>query len=334
MNPKASVIIPAYNTEKYIARAVSSALEQTERDIEVVVVDDASTDATRQVVESFSDERLRLFVNDPNRGPSFTRNRAIREARGEWVAPLDSDDWYGPRRIEELLRAAQAADADMVADDVYFIDDGDDRPWGTLLSLGGGRFEGFRRIGPAEFVNMNIPEKRLPRLGLTKPLIKRSFLVQHDLGYDEAVRGADEDFHFYLSCLLQGARFVVLPEPHYFYRNREGSLGEGNGNRLRILSDRRESNIQVLERELVRKNPELFRALSRRLSAIEQSIAYLHIVQPLKKRHFSEALMTMVRNPKFFSLFAAHAPFILGYRLYSRVRRIGGKMVPAPKVHG
>ncbi|MEJ7842584.1 MAG: glycosyltransferase [Rubrobacter sp.] len=332
MNPKVSVIIPAYNTERYIARAVGSALEQTERDIEVVVVDDTSTDATRQVVQDFSDERVKLFVNERNSGPSVTRNRAIAEARGEWIAPLDSDDWYAPERLEQLLRAARTANADMVADDVHLIDDGDDRPWGTLLSLGGGRFDRLRPVGAVEFVDSNIPEKRRSRLGLTKPLINRAFLVRHGLGYDRAVRGADEDFHFYLACLLVGARFVVLPEPYYFYRDRPGSLGSNN--RLRILGDRRSSNVGLLQQESVKSSPELVRSLSRRLSAIEWSIAYLRVVQPIKRGEFAEALRAVARDPSFFALFVAHAPSILGYRLYSRFRRLAGKAVSESNAYG
>jgi len=325
MTPEVSVIIPAYNTDRYIARAVRSALEQTERDIEVVVVDDASTDATREVVLGFTDERVKLFVNERNSGPSVTRNRAIAEAKGEWVAPLDSDDWYAPERLEKLLQAARTANADMVADDVHLIDDGDDRPWGTLLSLGGWRFDGIRPVGAVEFVDSNIPEKRRPRLGLTKPLIRRDFLVRHGLGYDKAVRGADEDFHFYLACLLAGGRFVVLPEPYYFYRDRPGSLGSNN--RMRLLDERRLSNVRLLRQELVRSSPELVRSLTGRLAAIERSIAYLRVVQPVKRGNFADVLGAAVRDPGFFAHFAAHAPFILGYRLYSRFRRLAGKVV-------
>lgn len=332
MSPRVSVIIPAYNTERYIARAVESALKQTERDIEVVVVDDGSTDATRRVVEGFADERVKLFVNERNGGPSFTRNRAIEEATGEWVAPLDSDDWYAPERLENLLRATGKADADMVSDDVYLINDGEDRPWSTLLSLGGGRFDGLRRVAAVEFVDSNVPEKRRPRLGLTKPLIRRSFLVEHGLAYDEAVLGGDEDFHFYLACLLRGARFVVLPEPYYFYRDREGSLGSGD--RVKILDRRRTSNLEALRRELVRKDQALTRSLSGRLAAIERSIAYLGVVQPLKQGDFSKALSAMVGDAGAFKLFATHASGILSYRLYSRLRRLAGKVVPASTSRG
>jgi succinoglycan biosynthesis protein ExoO len=163
-------------------------------------------------------------------------------------------------------------------------------------------------------------------------LISRDFLVRHGLGYDKAVRGADEDFHFYLACLLAGARFVVLPMPYYFYRDRQGSLGSNN--RLKILSDRRASNVRLLQQEPVRSRPELVRSLSGRLSAIERSIAYLRIVQPIKRGKVAEALGAVAREPRLFALLMAHVPSLLGYRLYSRLRRLAGKALTVSNAYG
>lgn len=326
MSPEASVVIPAYNGERYIAQALRSVLGQTERRIEVIVVDDVSTDATERVVENFSDERLKLLANDFNQGPSVARNRAIKEARGEWIALLDQDDWYAPERLERLLRVARTTNADVVADDVYFVQDGDDRPWDTLLSLGGWDFDGPRVVGAAEFVDSNTPGRRCPRLGLTKPLIRRSFLLRHELAYDDTIRGGDEDFHLYFDCLLRGARFVLVPEPYYFYRRHEGA--QTSGNRLDMLETIRRGNVRLLQRELVRENPELVCALWRRLVAIEQQISYYRVVRPVKQRNFLEAIAEVVRNPSFFKLLAKQVPLIFHYRL----RRLAGRFVPKSKL--
>lgn len=316
------MIIPAYNTAEYIVRAIESVLEQTEQSLEVVVVDDASTDDTAQTIRGISDERVRLFVNEQNRGPSYSRNRAIDEAKGEWIAPLDSDDWFAPGRLERLLRVAGDEGADMVADDVYRIEDGADRPYGTLLGLGGWRFSGLRRVGATEFVRTNMPGRRVPRLGLTKPLIKRDFLVRHDLHYDGRIKG-DEDFHLYLGCLVEGARLVVLPEPYYFYRSREGSIASER--RLIWLRNLREGNMRLLHQARTDGDDELVHALSERLRAIDQNVAYYKAVQPLKERNFSEALAQILRNPAVFALFAASVSQILQLRL----RRFASKIKSA-----
>jgi succinoglycan biosynthesis protein ExoO len=295
-------------------------LAQTERDIEVLVVDDASTDGTVNLVRSFSDQRLKLMINERNRGPSYTRNRAIRAAQGEWIAPLDSDDWYVPVRIEALLNAAEAEDADLIADDVYFIQDGAKHPWSTLLSLGGDHFDGLRHVTATEFVESNLPGRRCSRLGLTKPLLRRRFLNQNNIVYKEDVRHA-EDFLFYLDCLLGGARFVIVPKPYYFYRRRQGSLLTEE--KLDCLASFRRETLRLLQQEQVKKTPGLVSSLSERLSAIEQRILYYRVVQPLKKGHLLEALTEMVRIPDSFILLSAQIPQVLHYRLRRNFSRVG-----------
>jgi len=100
MNPLVSVIIPAYNAENYIEKAIQSVLEQTYPNFEVIVIDDNSTDRTVDVVREFRDERIKLLVNEQNMGPSYSRNRGIIEAKGEWIALLDSDDWWDKDRCK------------------------------------------------------------------------------------------------------------------------------------------------------------------------------------------------------------------------------------------
>jgi len=96
--PLFSVVIPTYNREKFIGRAIRSVLRQSCDDYEIIVVDDGSTDRTRRVVQSFGG-RVR-YIRQPNRGPSEARNTGIRSARGEFIAFLDSDDRFLPNKLE------------------------------------------------------------------------------------------------------------------------------------------------------------------------------------------------------------------------------------------
>ncbi|HZG58237.1 glycosyltransferase, partial [Paenibacillus sp.] len=96
--PLFSVVIPTYNRERYIGRAIRSVLNQTCDDYELIVVDDGSTDRTRRIVKSFG-PRVR-YLRQPNRGPSEARNAGIRAARGRFIAFLDSDDRFLPRKLE------------------------------------------------------------------------------------------------------------------------------------------------------------------------------------------------------------------------------------------
>ena len=95
-----SVIMPSWNTAGFIAESINSVIAQTYKKWELIIVDDCSTDNTDEVVAAFDDPRIRYLKNKKNSGAALTRNRAIREARGEWIAFLDSDDLWTPRKLE------------------------------------------------------------------------------------------------------------------------------------------------------------------------------------------------------------------------------------------
>lgn len=103
MNNLVSIVMPAYNTGTYIAESIRSVIAQTYPDWELLIVDDCSSDNTIEIIQSFNDERIRLFVNEVNSGAAVSRNRALREARGRWIAFLDSDDLWAPDKLEKQL---------------------------------------------------------------------------------------------------------------------------------------------------------------------------------------------------------------------------------------
>jgi glycosyltransferase involved in cell wall biosynthesis len=109
--PKVSVVIPTYNRAGTIARAVSSVLEQSYQDIEVIVVDDASNDNTEEVVRSFGDDRIRYVRHAANKGGGAARNTGIRAAKGEYIAFQDSDDEWLPGKLEKQIEVFEEAPA-------------------------------------------------------------------------------------------------------------------------------------------------------------------------------------------------------------------------------
>ncbi len=98
-----SVIMPSWNTGKFISESINSVLNQTYKSLELIIVDDCSDDNTDEVVSSFKDERIRYLKNDKNLGAALTRNRALREANGEWIAFLDSDDLWEKEKLEKQI---------------------------------------------------------------------------------------------------------------------------------------------------------------------------------------------------------------------------------------
>jgi len=109
MYPAVSVILPTYNREHLIRRAIRSVLDQTYDNLEVIVVDDCSTDATRKVVEEFSDSRIRYLLHERRRGASAARNTGIRAALGDYIAFQDSDDEWIPDKLERQISVLEHA---------------------------------------------------------------------------------------------------------------------------------------------------------------------------------------------------------------------------------
>lgn len=98
-----SIIMPSYNTGPYIKETIQSVLYQTYKKWELIIVDDCSTDNTDEVLSEICDERIRYFKNEKNSGAALSRNRALREAKGQWIAYLDSDDIWMPEKLEKQV---------------------------------------------------------------------------------------------------------------------------------------------------------------------------------------------------------------------------------------
>ena len=101
-----SVITPAFNSGRFVAETISSVLSQTYQNWELIIVDDGSTDETVKIVKSFQekDNRIQLFENESNKGSAFSRNLALRNAKGKWIAFLDSDDVWHPEKLEKQIK--------------------------------------------------------------------------------------------------------------------------------------------------------------------------------------------------------------------------------------
>lgn len=100
---KVSVIMPSYNSSGYIKDSINSVLNQTYGNFELIIVDDCSKDDSVEIIKSFGDKRIKLYVNEKNSGAALSRNRALRKADGKWIAFLDSDDIWHKEKLEKQL---------------------------------------------------------------------------------------------------------------------------------------------------------------------------------------------------------------------------------------
>lgn len=103
MKELVSVIMPSYNTAEYIKQSIQSVIDQTYTNWELIIVDDCSTDNTDEIVKSIDDDRIIYLKNEKNSGAAVSRNRALKEAKGKWIAFLDSDDLWLPEKLEKQL---------------------------------------------------------------------------------------------------------------------------------------------------------------------------------------------------------------------------------------
>ncbi len=177
--PKISVVMPAYNSEKYIAEAIESILNQTFTDFEFIIINDGSTDKTEEIILSYNDERIVYLKNEKNMGIVYTLNRGLDIANCEYIARMDSGDIALPTRFEKQLK--------------YIKKHKNIAALGTAINIFG------KDIKTSVFQNSNNYKKTKPELLFNSPLahptviIKKSVLNDHNLRYEEEYKGL-EDF--------------------------------------------------------------------------------------------------------------------------------------------
>lgn len=199
-----SVILPAYNAEKTIREAVDSVLSQTYDCFELIIIDDASTDGTKAIIEEFAlkDPRIKIFYNEQNKGVLKTRIRGVQASFGKWIAFLDSDDIWSEDKLAKQVRLQQETASHLVYTGSRYIDkNGKQLSW--VLHV------------PAE-----VTYKRLLRQNVISNssvmIMKDIFL--HYTPISEDHRDIHEDFACWLLLLKEGYKACGVDEPLVTYR--------------------------------------------------------------------------------------------------------------------
>jgi succinoglycan biosynthesis protein ExoO len=296
MRPVVSFIVAAHDVEHYVATAVRSALAQTVRDIEVIVVDDGSQDATLVIVDEIAreDSRVVLLRRKIAGGPAMARNLAMDCARGEWLAVLDSDDFIEAGRTAHLLALARSTSSDLVADNLQRFEDGTGRHLSSILPMGPAPFA--VSVDAVEYLDTNVMFSTHPPLGYLKPMIAASFFSRTGLRYDESLR-IGEDFQLCAEALLAGARYVISGEPLYHYRIRTDSVSRS----LSIQDLDRLVRASARLRERVPPGSRLAEALDRYTRGLERARTFTRLVAAAKNHKWVE-VAEILRRPEMWSL--------------------------------
>ena len=214
-----SVIMPAYNSARTLEDAASSVLEQTYENIELLIADDDSSDDTSKICQALAskDSRVHVITNTSNQGALKTRLKAIREAKGEWIAFLDSDDLWKPDKLSKQLALRNDTGCDLVYTGSSFIDE-NGQPYEWIL---------------------HVPERTEYKQLLKQNIISNSsVLVKKDLFVRFAPDNEDkhdmhEDFACWLGMLRAGHTARGIDEPLITYRLSKSSM---SGNKLKAYS--------------------------------------------------------------------------------------------------
>lgn len=313
------MIIPTYNVQDYIGQAIQSALDQTVQDLEIIVIDDASTDETVKIIKSIKDLRVHLTINKKNYGPSYSRNLGIQRAAGVWIALLDGDDWWEKNRLARILEVAEEHQADLVADDIRNYSEGEKNPWNSTY-LEKWNF-------PLHNWNVSTVDVIEYDLGPLKPLIRRDFLLRKGLKYKEEITYG-EDFVLLLECLLSKANMVIFPEPLYIRRAWANSLTAHRIRSTECLIELTQTLIAKLKTHeylQIKQLPEVIQALEIRLKQQTDSYLYHQLTEPFKAGNTLQAARQMVglmlRKPRSVAIMAGKVPSILDYRVLRHFKR-------------
>lgn len=293
--PIVSVYIASYNSLDTLEKAVSSALSQMEN-LEVVIVDDCSNDGSFALAKKLSDNdsRVRVFQMEKNSGVSRTRNYAMQQARGKWLAMLDSDDWFEEGRLNKLIAEAEAADVEMVADNQYHVDTKAQKVAGTAFIDKGGKklidLDGFLAHSNAT---------RHFDYGMLKPLVRADFVRKHSIEYP-TITSISEDYYMLLSFFIAGGKAVVVDAPLYSYAQPFGSISklpQKEGRKHYNHELQKSANQYFINKLNGKMSVAQMAHLQRRSREIDALIAFYNLRGSLSKRDIKSAILIVLKAP-------------------------------------
>lgn len=192
IKPKISVIMPVYNAEKYISKAIDSILGQTEEDFELILIDDCGTDNSMGIVRDYKDKRIRIVQNEKNKGISYSRNKGINVAKGEYIALMDDDDIAPSDRFDiEINYMREHPDIDVIGGISRAIDEN-----GNIIEY-----------LPSKIIcNPNRIYAELlfgDKIANGSTMIRTEFIRKNNLYYKDGFLGM-EDYKFWTECAVVG----------------------------------------------------------------------------------------------------------------------------------
>lgn len=219
-----SVIIPIYNREKYISKCLDSVLNQTYTNLEVICVDDKSTDSSLQICREFAskDNRIKVIALEQNGGVSNARNTGIKNATGKWISFVDSDDYIEKEMLSDMIEVADTVDADVVLSDLEMYSGGHYQD--MTISL-----EPNRRYYKEEIQKVILPRftydgsDNLGLFAFSTKLYRRRIITDNNIQFDTSI-AYEEDKLFVIEVIANCNSLYYIPKAYYKYDTSSGGL--------------------------------------------------------------------------------------------------------------
>ncbi|NJS16445.1 MAG: glycosyltransferase [Nostocaceae cyanobacterium CSU_2_110] len=241
MQKLVSVIIPSFNAQSWLAEAIDSCLKQTYSNIEIIVIDDCSTDKSMEIIKSYGD-KIRWECLPKNKGGSYARNRGFALSKGEYIQFLDADDFILPKKIEAQVNFLEETGADAVYGD-----------W---------RYQGHQSNGVIFLDQIEKPETQTDILQsllenwwtAVASLFYRRTAVEKSGGWDESLLAA-QDRDFFISVVMSGAKILYQPGCYSIYR-RYGNVTVSTASKPRWVENHCKV-LQKVEARLLQRNKQI-----------------------------------------------------------------------------
>ncbi len=305
---KISVIVTVYNKEKYLEQFLESIKKQQLQDIEVIIVDDGSSDACPQILDEFAgkDERYKV-IHQPNRGVCDARNNALSYAEGKYIYIIDSDDRLVDDALENMWKAAEQTDADVIYGQITY--ENTSMPIKNTFSNAfcTENRESIQAIQCAlnnkNYIYVSTPDfVTIDRLGGApwNGMFKRKIVCEHNIRYDTSLKSLGEDVFFWQHIYEYVKRVAYIETPIYSYRMLDDSLSHGYKENLletyRTIFDKEEEFLYAYKKGQEQWDAYYFRV-----------ILYIHRAMPLyfqnennprkEKERFAEMKALLRKEP-------------------------------------
>lgn len=240
-NPKVSIIVPAFNTDSYIAKCLFSLTKQTLNEIEIICINDGSTDKTLEIIEKFAqiDNRIKI-INQANQKQGAARNRGMEAATGEYIGFIDSDDWVDLDFFEKLYLAAKKYDSDIAL--------------ATNIRTGNGKTKKRLNIEEEVFVQ-SLQEridisKQVKNPCPTNKIYRKEMLIKNNITWPEGVYC--EDKMFTIQAIFYANGLVAVPEVNYYYFRNPHSTVKRKTKEHKLEKERDKNNAKKAVIEFLR----------------------------------------------------------------------------------